>query len=214
MMNLREPRLRKLNDDLDVLGLSLEGAHERVRWFAARDETGQPRAIRVGQGLSRPVPVTLVGVDAADDDVVLEHGRCRDVSGGGANRGAAGTDTGEAHDASRRDPLDRVVDDLPDPGAFDDHVRLEARVGNDAGVVSRPQGTNELGLGPRLDPVEHVHLEPVLLADEGRKKTDRSGAGNEHVLRHPEGTLADGEDLLPRFRDNGRGLEQYTQEAE
>src|SRR4051812_30357613 len=70
---------RKLNDDLDVLRLPLGGALERLRWFAPRDETRKPRAIRIGQCLSRPVPVTLVGVDAADDDVVLQHRRCGDV---------------------------------------------------------------------------------------------------------------------------------------
>src|SRR4051812_48654249 len=64
--------LRKLNDNLDVVRLPLKGAHERLRWLAPRDETRQPLAIRLGQCQSRPVPVTLVGVDAADDDIVFE----------------------------------------------------------------------------------------------------------------------------------------------
>ena len=59
-----------------------------------------------------------------------------------------------------------------------------------------------------------MDLEPLKPSDEGRQKTDRSGTGHEHVLWHPERTLADGEDLLPRFRDNGGGLEQHAQEPE
>ena len=120
-------------------------------------------------------------------------------------------DTREAHDTSRTDPRDRVLDDLSDASAFDDHVRLEAHARDGAGVVGRPQGTNELRLGPRFDPVEDVHLEPALLSDEGRKKTDRSSTGHEHGPRLPEGALADRDDLLPRLRDNCRGLEQYAQ---
>ena len=96
-----------------------------------------------------------------------------------------------------RDRPDRVVDDLPDAGAFDDHVRLEAHVRDAAGVVGRPQGANEIRLGAGFDAVEDVDLEPALLSDEGGQKTDRAGAGHEHGPRLPEGTLADRERPAP-----------------
>jgi hypothetical protein len=54
----------------------------------------------------------------------------------------------------------------------------------------------------------------VLLADERRKQTDRSGTGHQHGVRLPEGTLPDRADLLPRFGDDCGGFEQHAQEAE
>ena len=81
-------------------------------------------------------------------------------------------------------------------------------------VVGRPEGANEVRLGPRFHPVEHVDVEPVLLADEGREQADRPGAGHEHGPRLPERPLADGSDLLPRLGDDRRRLEQHAEEAE
>jgi len=77
-----------------------------------------------------------------------------------------------------------------------------------------PQRTHKLGLGPRFDPIEDVNLQPVLLADERCKKSDRPGTGHEHGSRLPKGTLADGGDLLPRLGHDRRGLEQHAQEPE
>ena len=93
-------------------------------------------------------------------------------------------------------------------------VRLEADARDGAGVVGRPEGTNELRLGPRFDPVEDVDFEPALLSDQGRQKTDRPSAGDEHGPRLPEGALADRAHLLPRLGDDGRGLEQHAEQAE
>ena len=122
----------------------------------------------------------------------------------------AAPDARETYDAARRDGLNRICDDLPDAGAFDDDVRLESDVRDGAGVIGGPQGTDEIGLGPRLDPVEYVNLQPVLLADERGKKADRPGPGHEHGPRLPKGTLADGGDLLPRLGHDRRGLEQHA----
>jgi hypothetical protein len=63
----------ELNDDLDVVWLPLESMIEVFRPLAPCDEARQPRTIRPGQGVSGPVPVPLVGVHAADDDIVVEH---------------------------------------------------------------------------------------------------------------------------------------------
>ena len=83
-----------------------------------------------------------------------------------------------------------------------------------AGVVGRSQGAHEVGLGPRFDPVEDMDVQPALLADKRREKTDRARAGHEHGLRLPEGPVADRDDLLPRLGDDGRRLEQHAQESE
>ena len=113
-----------------------------------------------------------------------------------------------------RRPLDRIGDDLPDAGTLDDDVRLEADIRDVPGVVRRAEGPHEFRLRPRFDPVQDVNVQPALLADEGGKKTDRPRTGDEHGPRLPEGTLADRDDLLPRFRDHRRGFEQYAEEPE
>jgi hypothetical protein len=59
-----------------------------------------------------------------------------------------------------------------------------------------------------------VDLQAQLLSDEGREEADRTRAGHEHGPRLPEGAPADREDVLPGLDDDGRGLEQHTQEAE
>ena len=93
------------------------------------------------------------------------------------------TDTSEADDTSRRDSPHRIVDDLPDSSAFDDHVRLESHARDAAGVVGRAQRPNEIWLGSRFDPVQDVDVESFKPSDERCKKTNRSGACHEHVLR-------------------------------
>ena len=121
-------RLGELDDDLDVLRRPLQGAHEILRPLASRHEACQPRAVRAGQGFTGLVPVPLVGVDAADDDIVPEHRFGRDVGRGEPGRVAAGPDAGQTDDAARPDGLDRIGDDLPDARAFDDDVRLESDI--------------------------------------------------------------------------------------
>jgi len=172
-----------------------------------------PRSARASTS-PRLVPVPLVSVDAANYHVVAQHDVGGHVGGGESNRAPATTDAGEPHDPAGRDGLNRICDELPDAGAFDDHVRLEAHARDGACVVGRPQRSNEIRLGPRFDPVEDVDLEPVLLCDQGSKETDRSSTGDEHGPRLPEGTLTHRDNLLSRLRNNRRGLEQHAQNAE
>ena len=63
--------LGKLNDDLDVVGLSFESLFELLRLFPARDQTAQPRPVGASEKISGLIPVPLISVDAADNDVVL-----------------------------------------------------------------------------------------------------------------------------------------------
>ena len=124
---------------------------------------------------------------------------------------ATGPDTGEAHNAPRPDTLGRVGDDLTDAGAFDDDVRLEPDACNGSRVVRRSEGTHEIGLGSRLDPVEDMDFQPALLSDESRKKSDGTRTRHEHRPGFPESPLADREHLFPRFRNHRRRLEQHPE---
>ena len=186
-----------------------------VRRLAPRDE-----ACAATSGPRAPAPVAalyqcrLLALTLPTTTLLLQHDAGRRRRPSGARRCARRCPTPVRHTtppAATR--LDRVGDDLPDTGALDDHVRLEAHVRDGAGVVGRAEGANELRLGPRFDPVEDVDLEPVLPGDEGGKQADRSGAGHEHGPRLPEGTLADRGDLLPRLGDDRRGLEQHAEQA-
>jgi signal transduction histidine kinase len=86
--------LRKLNDDLDVIRLSLKGLRECFQWFKASDEAREPPTVCACKYFSRLVPMPLVGVDAVDHHAVLEHSRARDISRRGAKCGPAACSSG------------------------------------------------------------------------------------------------------------------------
>ena len=164
---------------------------------------------------ARLVPVPLVGVDAADDDVVLQHRRRRDIGRRAARPCEPPVPTPVRHTTPPgTDAPDRVVDDLPDARAFDDDVRRESHVGDGPGVVGRSEGAHEVRLAARLDPVEDVDLQTPLLPTSAASKTDRPRAGHEHGPRVPERALADRDNLLPRLGDDGRRLEQHAEKPE
>ena len=68
-----------------------------------------------GPAPAQPVPVPLVRIDAADDDIVAQHDVGRHVGRGEPDGAPAGPDARQADDAARPDGLDRVGDDLADP---------------------------------------------------------------------------------------------------
>src|SRR5689334_17272250 len=118
--------LRKLDDDFDVVGSPLQCLFEIFRSFTASNEAAQPLPIRTSQNLRRLVPVPLIGVDAADNNVVLQHCRGRDISHGRPDRRTTRPDTRQTHDSAGAETPDRVIDDLPDPGALDDDIGRES----------------------------------------------------------------------------------------
>ena len=63
-------RFGELNDDLDIVIFPLKGACEVLRPLSSSDQPVQPRTVRPSQGFASLIPVPLVGVDAADDDVI------------------------------------------------------------------------------------------------------------------------------------------------
>jgi hypothetical protein len=164
--------LRELDDHLDVSRLTLESLHKTLGRFAPRDEPTEPRAIRSRQHLRRLVPVSSVRVHATNDDVILEDHGGGHISGE-ARRAASAADAREADDSAARGHVEAVGDDLADAGALDDDVGVEADIRRAPGVVRRPQGANELGLGARHGAVQHVHVQAVLPTDQRRQQADR-----------------------------------------
>ena len=82
-------------------GCPREGLLEVLRLLAARDQAGEPRAVGAGEGLGSLVPVALVRVHAADDDVVSQDELRRHVGNGVAGAPAL-SDAGQADDPARR----------------------------------------------------------------------------------------------------------------
>src|SRR5437763_1542794 len=72
LRGLRSAGVCKLDHHLDVVGLTLKRAHERLRRLTAGDQTRQPIAISLTEHPRGLVPMTLVRVHAADDRFVLE----------------------------------------------------------------------------------------------------------------------------------------------
>ena len=64
--------LRKLNDDFDVVGCSLQGLLEILRFFIAGDQAAEPLRVEASQPLIRFVPVTLVRVHTAHQHIVFQ----------------------------------------------------------------------------------------------------------------------------------------------
>ena len=82
-----------------VGGLPLEGALEVLRFLAPCDQPAQPRPIGACQDSAGSIPVPLVGVDAAEDDVVLQDGGCRHVCHNPTGS-AAGSDSRQTDDST------------------------------------------------------------------------------------------------------------------
>ena len=82
----------------------------------------------LSQELARLVPVPLVGVDAADDDIVLEHHRSCDISDSRTSGGTSGPNPRQANNTSCSDTPNRIIDDLPHACAFDNDIGLESHI--------------------------------------------------------------------------------------
>jgi len=76
--------LRKLDDNFDVVGFSLQGLLEILRLFVAGDQAIQPLRVEASQPLIHLVPVTLVRIHAADNHIVLQDRRRCHVAHGPA----------------------------------------------------------------------------------------------------------------------------------
>ena len=66
----RRSCLTKLDNDLDVIWFSLQGVGKVLGTLAARHQVRKPRSIGASQRNASLVPMTLVGIDAADDGFI------------------------------------------------------------------------------------------------------------------------------------------------
>ena len=99
-------RFGELDDDLDIVIFPLEGACEVLRPLSSSDQPAQPRTVCLGQRLASLIPVALVGVNAADDDVISQDRFSGDIAGGGCpDPSVTATDACETDDASVRNSL-------------------------------------------------------------------------------------------------------------
>jgi len=57
-------------NDLDVVILPPQGTCEVLRLLSSGDQPVQSQTVRLGQRFASLIPVALVGVDAANDDVI------------------------------------------------------------------------------------------------------------------------------------------------
>jgi hypothetical protein len=159
----------------------VQGRHEVFGSFAPRQQPCQPRTIRVRQDLARLVLVTPVGVNAADDDVILEH------CGRAATPAATPSVPTPVRQTMPPDPrtLDRVLDHLSDTGTLDEDVRLEANAFHSAGMIGGAKSAHNLRLGAGLGSVKHMDLQPTLHSEEGSQEANRSRTDYQHRSRLP-----------------------------
>src|ERR1700722_12165666 len=75
-------RFSELDDDLDIVSVSVEGAFEVFRSLSSGDQPVQPRTVCPGQRFAGLIPMPLVGIHTADEDVVLQDRRSRNIAGG------------------------------------------------------------------------------------------------------------------------------------
>src|SRR5271170_1913504 len=97
----------ELNDNLDVIRGTCQGALEMVGLLAACDQAIEPRALRACQSDASLVPVPLVGVDTAEHGFVVEHHASSKFGSVGSYQSASATHTSETDDAARSNQLDR-----------------------------------------------------------------------------------------------------------
>ena len=93
--------------------------------------------------------MTLVRVDAADDDVVSQDHFGGDIACGGSGSPVTAADTRKTDDASSRDFLYGVGYDRSGTRAFNDDIWTESNAGDSTGVVRGTQSARtRSGLRP------------------------------------------------------------------
>ena len=135
-------RLRELHDDLNVVGFSLQSVAEFLRRNTPANEFRQPRAIGSRQEFTCLVPVPFIGIHAAKDHIVFEDRGRRDIGAGCCGDDAAVSDSGQTHNSTGPDRLDRVGNQLANPRAFNDRIRLKPDRFYGTAVVGRSQSSH------------------------------------------------------------------------
>src|SRR5262245_2634169 len=157
----------ELNDHLDVVRFAVKRPEEVLWLLAARDQASQPGMIRGRKTNASPVPMPPIGIDASEDDVVLQDHRGCDVGWGTRAGSTAGADAGETQNAARRQGPHRISDHRAGARALDDDIRLESDVQHAAGVISPAERAHQFRLGTRLHTIEDVNVQTALFCHEG-----------------------------------------------
>ena len=172
----------------------------------------KPGAVRTREYVGGLVPMPLVRVDAAHDDVVAQHHLRCCVGRGRRGRCPPAPDSCQTHDAAaatarthwRSPAMART---------FDDHVRLESQARRPTRVIRRSEGAYEL----RLAPVRRGRARAPRARAAGRscRPAARSVPRRSRArCAAPRTPAIRRSDLLPCLGDDGRGLEQYSEQSE
>jgi hypothetical protein len=204
-------RFGELDDDFDIVSPPQEGACEVLRPLPSSDQPIQPRTVRPSQGFLTLIPVPLVGVDAADDDAVLQDCLSGNICRGDPGASATAADARKTDNASGREFLYGVEYHRSGAGAFDDDIWLEAYVGDSTRMVRGTQGAHKVRLETGINPIKNMNVQSALHSQQRREQADWTRARHKHRPRIPKGTPADRVDVLPRLCNDGRWLKQNTQ---
>jgi hypothetical protein len=188
----------ELDDDLDIVVAPLKRAEEVLRPFSSGDQLAEPRMVCSGQRLASFIPMPLVGVDAANDHVVLQHRLSGDIGCGGSSAAATGADARKADNASGRDFLYGVGYDRSGTRAFNDDIWLEPDAGDSAGMVRGSQGAHQVRLETGINPIQNMNVQPALHSEHCREQADWTCARYKHSSWIPKGAPADRVDVFPK----------------
>jgi hypothetical protein len=141
--------------------------------------------------------MTLVRVDAADDDVVSQDHFGGDIACGGSGSPVTAADTRKADDASSRDFPYGVGYDWSGARAFDDNVWPESDAGDSAGVVRGTQSAHEVRLEAGVHPIKNMNLQSALHSEQCCEQSNWTCARHKHSPRIPKRTPSDRVDLFP-----------------
>src|SRR5579862_6141142 len=157
-----------------------------------------------------------VGVDAAEDRLIVEHHSAIELADVEVEGLAGRTDADQTYDAAGRCAAEHVAHDDRRARALHDDIGLEAvEIGRLAQVESAAELANDQSLFLALAIVEHMNFQPSLGSDECREQADRASAGHQERSRLPTArTAADAFGVIPRLGNHARRLDQYAFGAE
>jgi hypothetical protein len=207
-------RFGELDDNLDVAILPLEGARKVLRPLPSGDQPLQPRTVCPGERFASLIPVPLVGVDAANDDVVLQDRFCGNIASDVPDSPVTAADTRKANDPSVRYFSYGVGYDRSRAGAFNDDIWPESDVGDTTGMVQGTQSAHEVRLEAGINPIKNVNVQSPLHSEQCREQADWTSTRHKHSPWFPKGAPAYRVDLLPRLCDDGRRFEQNAEKPE
>ena len=164
------------------------------------------------QRVRRHLVVHAVGVDGAEHDVVVEHRdaiEAPDVE----RRLVVAADAGEADDAARRRAAEHAGDHRRRAGAFDDDIGRDAELDRSTRHDGwrRDRGSSRPWTGRGRDRAREPRSRAACPSSAASRPIGPEPVTS-RCLRLPRiETASDPLDVIPRFRDDARGLHQHAQ---